>query len=212
MSIIIKKIVPLLITIMCFFIVIFDYFLTIPVFQIVSQELQSWSILIVAFAVYLGIINSIRYHGRVIIKREKDWYLSLWTVFCLIIFFITGLGLGGSQQVFQWIFNNIYTPLDTTLISLLAIYITYSSFRAFRGRTRETLLFLIVGFLVIIGNIPMSSVIWAGFGLNRDWIMSVPVAAITRVIKIGSALGMITMAYRILVGKETGYLGRKEEE
>ena len=211
MSLITKKIVPLLITIICFVIVIFDYFLTIPVFQIVSKELQSWSILIGAFAVYLGIITSIRHYGHVIIKREKDKYFSVWGLFCLILFFITGLGFGRSQQVFQWIFNNVYTPLDTTLISLLAIYITYASFRAFRCRNRETLLFLIVGFLVIIGNIPMSSAIWVGFGLNRDWIMSVPVAAITRVIKIGSTLGMITIVYRILVGTETGYLGRKEE-
>lgn len=212
MSEIYKKKIPLLITALALFVVLLEYFLTFPVLKTVGLELQNWAVLIVAFAIGLGGVNITRHHLLRITKKEEDWYLSIWLLFLLVLFVVTGIGFGQENTYFQWLYINVYGALSSTTYSVLALFITSSAFRAFRARNYDASVLLISGFLVLIGNTPASASVWVGFTIINEWIMNVPTAAATRVIVIGAALGMVTLALRIITGKETGFLGGGGEE
>jgi len=207
-----KKKLPLLITTLTLFVVLIEYFLTVPVLKTVGLELQNWAVLIVAFAIGLGGVNITRHHLLRITKKEEDWYLSIWLLFLLVLFVILGIGFGQESTYFQWLYINVYGALSSTTYSVLALFITSAAFRSFRARNYDASVLLISGFLVLIGNTPASAAIWGGFPIINEWIMKVPTAAATRVIVIGAALGMVTLALRIITGKETGFLGGGGEE
>lgn len=212
MSEIYKKKIPLLITAFFLFIVILEYFLAVPFLKTVGLELQSWAVLIVAFAIGLGAVNITKHNLLRISNRDDDWYLSIWLLFLMALFVVIGIGFGQQSTAFKWLYINVYGALSSTTYSVLALFITSAAFRAFRARNFDASVLLISGFLVLIGNTPASASIWGGFPLIQEWIMKVPTAASTRVIIIGAALGMVTLALRIITGKETGFLGGAGEE
>lgn len=212
MSEVYKKNIPLLITAVFLVLVIIEYFLTVPVLKTIGLELQSWAVLIVAFAIGIGGINITKHNLLMIINKKEDWYLSVWLLFLMVLFVVLGIGFGQESNAFQWLYINVYGALSSTTYSILGLFITSAAFRAFRARNLDSAVLLISGYLVLIGNTPASVAIWGGFTPIGEWIINVPDAAATRVIVIGAALGMVTLALRIVTGKETGFLGAGGEE
>jgi len=59
----------------------------------------------------------------------------------------------------KWLFDSIYSPLDTTMFALLAFFVASASYRAFRIRNLEASLLLIAGVLVMLGAIPAGALL-----------------------------------------------------
>lgn len=115
-------------------------------------------------------------------------------------------------NVFQWLYEYVYTPLQATMFSLLAFYMASAAFRAFRARTIEGTLLLGAAFLVMIGRTSVgywlnTKFCWMAFPEIQEWIMSVPTTAGQRAVMIGAALGVISASLRMLLGLEQTYLG-----
>ncbi|RJO67348.1 MAG: hypothetical protein C4523_09895 [Myxococcales bacterium] len=114
---------------------------------------------------------------------------------------------------FQWIFDNVYSPLSSTMFALLAFFIASAAYRAFRAHSPEALLLLLAGFVVMLGQIPLGDTLtawlpeWLQMSDIADWIMIYPNMASQRAIMIGVALGVISTALKIILGLERGYLG-----
>lgn len=66
----------------------------------------------------------------------------------------TGLTIK-ENSLFDWVFQNMFVPLDATMFSLLAFYIASAAFRAFRARSFEATALLIAGCIVMIGRVPL---------------------------------------------------------
>ena len=107
-----------------------------------------------------------------------------------------------------FIFKYMYTPLQSTMFSLLAFFMASAAYRAFRARTKEATCLLIAAFLVMLGRVPIGEALWSRFGDIAQWIMDVPNMAGQRAIQIGAALGIVSASLRILLGLEQEYLGR----
>lgn len=130
-------------------------------------------------------------------------------------FFITGAtGYPSIKAGLRWIFNTIYSPLNSTVYALLAFFMITAAYRAFRVKTRNAFIMLVSACAVIIGQIPFSN--WVAqkfFGRGElfsdaaDWLMTVPGMAAQRAILIGIALGVVYLSLRILTGRERGYTG-----
>ena len=117
----------------------------------------------------------------------------------------------------DWFFQ----PLQSTIFSLLAFFMASAAFRAFRARNTEATILLIAAGLVMAGRVPLLEFLAVPFpalqpsaasasqflGRLTEWIMDTPNRAAQSGIIIGAALGAASMAIRVILGIERGYLG-----
>lgn len=196
-----------------------------------SPRLDQWLIIVAAFALLLGITNVLSVNSRKIARREAGWPFAALLLFGL---FITG-GLGiygafgdgigiradGSSTPFNWVTVYVFQSLQSTIFALLAFFMASAAVRAFRARNTEATILLVAGGIVMAGRVPLLEFLAAPFpplhataasmsqalGKTTEWIMITPNGAAQSGIIIGAALGAASMAIRVILGIERGYLG-----
>ena len=216
---IVKRWIPLIITFVIGFVVTLDFFFFAPktaAHDAVSL-LKATVDVIVAPSALIGVVTLVRHHGRNITKRGKGWAFSCITIFALAFYGLIGIysalstteysNLVLPHPAFAWYYDNVYAHLDAAIFSLLAFFIASAAYRAFKMRTAEAAVLLVVGSLVMLGRAPIGGVIWPGFTTIQSWFMNVTNVAGFRAILIGVAIGAISLALRQLLGVERGYLG-----
>ena len=67
--------------------------------------------------------------------------------------------LKSEGSAFYWMYNYVYLPLGSTMFALLAFFVASASYRAFRIRNFEATLLLISGVLLMLGRVPVGSII-----------------------------------------------------
>lgn len=197
-----------------------------------SPRLDQWLIIVAGFALLLGIVNVIQNNSRKISRKEKGWPYA---VVLLVGLFVTGgfgvygamshQGIGylpdGGSTPFKWVEDWFFQPLQSTIFSLLAFFMASAAFRAFRARNTEATILLFAAGLVMAGRVPLLELLAVPFppiqpsaagasqflGRMTEWIMDTPNGAAQSGIIIGAALGAASMATRVILGMERGYLG-----
>jgi len=217
MSLVVKRYIPLAITfVMGIIMVIATYFLAPDTPERIATARLSGAVdIIVATAGVIGIVVLVRHHGLNISRRGRFWQYSILTIVGVVLYLIVGLyGIATHErhlmlasEFFEWVYTNLYVHMDMTIFSLLAFFIASAAYRAFRLRSVEASVLLIVGALMLLGRAPIGGVIWEGFPVISDWLLTVPNAAGSRAILLGVAVGAISLAIRQLIGVERGYLG-----
>jgi len=204
-----RREVPVVICFLAGLSFILEYFIPHQNVRPIFENFRQWAIIVITFAYVLGISNIVRVNYHVIQKKGRDWFYKMVLVLGLFFMIIVGLFFGGIGEgtVFFWIYNNAYSPLQSTMFALLAFFIASAAFRAFRVRTFQASLLAITAILVMLGRVPVGENVWKSFPDLVEWIMNVPQLAGKRAIMIGAALGAISTALKILVGLERTYLG-----
>lgn len=204
-----RREVPVVICFLAGLSFILEYFIPHQNIRPIFENFRQWAIIVITFAYVLGISNIVRVNYHVIQKKGRDWFYKMVLVLGLFFMIIVGLFFGGIGEgtVFFWIYNNAYSPLQSTMFALLAFFIASAAFRAFRVRTFQASLLAITAILVMLGRVPVGENVWKSFPDLVEWIMNVPQLAGKRAIMIGAALGAISTALKILVGLERTYLG-----
>ncbi len=163
---------------------------------------------------FMGLINLTRVHGNTIRRRRENWIYSVWLLIVLYGYAILGLFFGGMEsKPFTWIYDAVIVPLDSTMFSLLAFFIASAAYRAFRIRNVESVIMMVVAFIVMLGNVSLGEVLWSseaflgGFKGLKDWFLATPNAASQRAIGIGIFLGAFAAILRVALGLEKRYLG-----
>jgi len=188
--------------------------------RIIYEELNQNNIVIGVFVLYLGVATLIIKHAKNIRDKDSDSIYS-WIVIASA-FAVAWIGLAqtegdsiGTNDNFQWVFNNFQVPLSATMFSLLAFFVASAAYRAFRARNTEATLLLIAAAIVMIGRVPIGAVISDALNLTgsfslpaiAEWIMDIPNTAAKRAITIGVGLGMTATAIKIIFGIERTYMG-----
>jgi hypothetical protein len=177
--------------------------------QAVNAKLLEWATVVYAFALILGSISLWNTHARKIRLKSEGWLYSIVTLVALVA--VTGLGVvqGVAEgTVVSRIYNMVNSPLASTMFALLAFFIASAAFRAFRARNVEATLLLVTAILMMIGRVSIGEFIWKGFPGFTEWLLDVPNLAAKRAIAIGVGLGAVSIALKIILGIERGYLGR----
>ena len=217
-----RRTLPLVLTFVIGLIMVGEYFIPHYGYREVTRELLEWGAVLAAAAYLLGIANLVQVNLPKIANREKDWPYKLLMVVALAI--TLGVGLlagdpngeaGGAFQqqmgaISSWIYDYIFTPLNSTMFALLAFYIASAAFRAFRARNLEATILLVAAVVVMIARVPIGeSIPLIGDDLPHlmNWIMDVPNIAARRAIFIGAALGAVTTGLRVILGIERSHLG-----
>jgi hypothetical protein len=161
-------------------------------------------VIVVAFALLLGLLNVLVVHLRRIIKREGGWFYSIALMAMALIVMVAGLP-GPDSSVVVWIFDYIQFPLQAATFSLLAFFVATAAYRGLRMRSLEAVAFVLAAVVVLIGQVPVGRYLGDVVPALKDWILNVPSTAGVRGIIIGVALGTIATGVRVLTGFDRPY-------
>jgi hypothetical protein len=167
------------------------------------------AIIIAAFALFLGVVNVLRVHGRKIREGQSGIVYSFVLLTAMLIVLVLGLpalpdrASGPSQPAIQWIFEYIQVPIQASLSALLVFFVMTAAYRLLLVRNLESTVMLIVVVLVLLGQV-MYGLLPVLSDL-KEWILAVPTMAGVRGILLGVALGALLTGIRLLLGAERPY-------
>jgi hypothetical protein len=174
------------------------------------------AVVVAGVALLVGVYNMASVHINKIKKGDESIY-SLITVLALLLTFLVGTydlvmtyfqGESGLRYS-RWIFENIQLPIESSLMAIIAVSLTYAAIRLLSRRLNfMSVVFSVVVIILLVGAIP--AVAASDFNILssiRNWVMSVPVVGGTRGIVLGMAMGIIATGIRILMGTDRPYGG-----
>ncbi len=187
---------------------------------------SSWLITLAGCALILGVFSAVFHHIEKVKQKRAGFGYSLITLVCFGITFTCGFILpvigklvpsSGIETIptqpdtpFDWIFNNVQVPLDSTVFALLAFFVASAAFRAFRARSMEATVLLIAACLMMLGRVAFGEMIGTkDFNVSdiAEWILNNPSTGAQRGILFGIYLSQVALALRIIFGIEKTYLG-----
>lgn len=200
--------VPLAITFITAAVLTAIFFIPHHLGEQVQARISDWVRVVGGLGLVLGIYSLLQTHLRKVARRTRDWAFSLVAVVSFVIMAVLGIGWGiGQESAFNWVFNNVYAPLDATMFSLLAFFVASAAYRTFRARTVEAALLLTAAIVVMFGRVPLGQMIFPKAPDVAEWIMAYPTTAAKRAILLGVTLGSVAMSLRIMLGIERSHLG-----
>jgi hypothetical protein len=172
-------------------------------------ELLNWAIIPAGFAVFVGIINLFQVHFKKIQTRQKGSAYSVLLIISLVATFLVGMV---NPSWGRTVFNTIQVPVETGLMALLVVTLTYASIRLLRRRLNLfSVIFLLTALLILLGTAPLPflGTIPGLSDLVRPYLAQVMAVGGARGILLGVALGTLTTGLRILFGADRPYGGNK---
>lgn len=204
-----KTQLPIAIAFLSGFIMVIAFFVPEHNLENFSQNLLTFVTIVGGFTLLLGIMSIMRANLQVVSKRGNEWGFKLILILTLLIMSIASIIWGTHEgTVYHWMFQNMQSPMMSTMFSLLAFFIASAAYRAFRARTKEATILLVTSVIVMLGRIPLGQFLWNKLPEYTDWIMAYPNLSVQRGIIIGAALGAAAMSLRIILGIERTYMGR----
>ncbi|MCH7763935.1 MAG: hypothetical protein IIB95_09365 [Candidatus Marinimicrobia bacterium] len=210
-----KRQIPILIVAFVGAITLFGWFIDQPdIKSFVDDDATQFYDIIASFAIILGALNLMKLQIQKVARKKTGWPYSLIAIGGFIFAITAGFIIKGVDDsvaqwgahvttegtLFKWMFDYIFTPLSATMFSLLAFYVASASYRAFRIRNFEATLLLVAGIIIMVGRVPIGSMIssWfimyiivlaLGIGVNswkKDKILTFGV--------VGAGLAIVTIA------------------
>ena len=186
-------------------------FLPIPLLQDVLQPyLLGCAVIVGGVATLIGIYNLISVHVKKLSAPKAGNLYSLFLILAFVATFGAGLWFSPSDARYQRVVTHIQVPVETSLLALLAISLTYTSLRLLQQRKDKmawifvvsTLVFLVATggyFSLMVNDLSKMS----GFAA---FINTLPMAG-ARGILLGVGLGSLTTGLRIVFGADRPYSG-----
>jgi len=209
MSNFIRKQLPMLFAFFAGMVILVAFFSGKKIITDFRSDMQVWVSIIGGFTLLLGVASISSVNLQKVITRGKDWPYKLVLLVCLAVSGGFGIFQGTeSGTVYDWLFQNMVTPMMSSMFAMLAFFIASAAYRAFRARTLEATILLIVAIIVMLGRIPLGQLLFSELPVITEWIMNYPNLAVQRGIIIGAALGAASMSIRIILGIERTYMGK----
>ena len=210
-----KRQLPLIIVLVGGITFIFQYYVPHQASQDLYQWYLDWAMVMGVFASIMGFFSIIKLHATKVSKKAPGWYFSVITLCCMLLMVLGAVFTGKEEDsLFMQLYKYVQVPIEATVFSLLAFYISSAAYRAFRAKSAQATALLIAAIIVMLGRVPIGEYIsfWKPWGIPTltdisDWLLNVPNMAAKRAITIGVALGMMVMSLKIILGIERSYLG-----
>jgi hypothetical protein len=202
----IRRSIPMAMAMAIGSLMLLDFFFDEPHINALGVFFVESAVLVVAFALLLGLANVLMVHARRIFKREEGWFYSIALVAMALLVIFAGIP-GPESTVVAWIFDNVQFPLQAATFSLLAFFVAMAAYRGLRLRSLESVAFVVTAVVVLMGQVPVGNYLSEYVPALKDWILNVPSTAGVRGIIIGIALGTIATGVRVLTGFDRPYGG-----
>ncbi len=208
-----KKEIPLAITlILGITYIVANYFTGNATLASVKSNLDTWYLVVAAWAVAIGMVNLTQIHGRRVAQKKEGWFFSAWLLVCMFGMLLASLFIFKSTSNAGWkfMYNQLIAPMNATVYATLVFYIGSAAYRSFRMRSIEAGILLFTAVIMMLGRVPLGAMLLGGnpaLGKMADWLLNVPNSAGMRGIQIGACLGGLATALRIMLGIERNWLG-----
>jgi len=220
---------PVLVTSVVGTILVLALFIPHNPFAKLNGDFSEYFNIIQGYAFFLGGGNLVRIHADKIYRKHKGWWYSIVTLagfFFTLFVGLTKLGNPGGLTApvddagswFTLTYDAMFTPLMSTMFSILAFFVASASYRAFRAKNAEATLLLVAALIILLGRTFVGYFLtaWLPDSLHfltipelSGWVMSVVNQAGQRAIIIGIGLGVISTSLKVILGIERSYLGGK---
>jgi hypothetical protein len=192
--------VATLIALMFGWIILLSYIFPMGGLESLRNDVLSWVVIASAAALLIGVINLLSVHVRKIRSGQGSMVYSLSLVAAMVLTFTFTLLHGPEGSLPQWLFTYIQIPVESSLMAVMAVTLTYASARLLAHRANAFSAIFVVALLVTLFTInPI-------FGIQAT-IMRVLASAGARGILLGVGLGTIATGLRILIGSDRPYGG-----
>jgi hypothetical protein len=173
-------------------------------------------VVLAGFAVLIGVFNLCIVHFNKIRHKQKGSFYSAILIIAMLGTFALGLishYVSALTTLFNDTFSAIILPVETSLMAILAVTLTYASIRLLRRRLNMlSVIFLLTALIILFCTVPLPLIGLDTpkiFGDVRRFIVEVMAASGARGILIGVALGTLTVGLRIIFGADRPYGGEK---
>jgi hypothetical protein len=166
-----------------------------------------WGILLLGTSGLVGVYYLIKRHVGTIARHEKRFVLSIVLLAAFFTTLILGLILSIQDPLFIDLMINVQTPVETSLLAILAVVLMTASFRLIstRGWTPMSISFLISAVISLALNI---GVVNAALGNEAsaviNYLRRIPMVG-ARGILLGMALGGLIVGLRVLLTIDKPY-------
>jgi len=194
----------IIILLLCFIIIALDRTKLIPAIQPLAAMLYHWFILLSAFGILLGVGNVFYIHLRQIVHGQEEWGLSLALVTTGLATLVAGLiqGAGVTGPLVEWIVDALLAPGSATLYALLFFFLAAAAYRYLRVTTSGGAWMVAGALFMLLVQMPASANFLPPiFAETMAWLLQVPIMAVFRGTLLGSALALLLIGARYLVGR-----------
>ncbi len=184
-------------------IVLLTYLINVDEINNVRKTLLGWVVIASAAALLVGLINLITVHINKIRQGKKPLYSFVLVTSAIITFSLT-LALGPGHFIPQGIFQYIQIPVESSLMAVLAVTLTYASTRLLSHRPNlYSVVFLLTLIVTLLGTAPFFNIEIPFISeLIRPFLSKVLAGAGARGLLIGVGLGTVATGIRILIGAD----------
>ncbi len=182
----------------------------VPLFKPLHSRVLDWMQVIELSTLLVGVIALGLQHLKKVSAQTSGWGFSLVTLLGLLAMPIAAIFWGTEESSpFFWLFNNMQVPMQATVFSLLSFFVASAAFRGFKARSFPAFLLLASAVIVMIGRVPIGTLLPFDLPLWAQTILDVPGVAARRGILIGIGLGAVATSLRVILGIERGFFGGK---
>jgi hypothetical protein len=172
------------VTVVVLILTFLGYFVDVNVLLVVQPVLIRWAVLIAGVVLIVSAV-------------------SVLAIGLGELAFNSDAGLSG--PLIMPVFINVIAPLYASTAALLPFILTFAAFRMLRlGRQRGAFLFMFSAAIVVLSQLPLSSISPELEWLRDIWLAWLAVPGL-RAVLIGVALGISVMALRVMAGIERPY-------
>ena len=108
-------------------------------------------------------------------------------------------------------FDSIILPAAAAFYAMACFHVASAAYRAFRAHNAHAAALLVTGVLLMLAKAPIGEYWFPGLPKVTNWIMQVVNLAGMRGIMISSAIGVVCVSARILLGIDRSHLGIGQE-
>jgi hypothetical protein len=199
---------PMIVTVLSSLVVVFSQYFFLGQKWDLMTPLNNWFQLSYSIALALGFVNLSAIHWKYIQRKREGWFYSIVLLLSMYGYTILGMIQKHTGAQFSWVYDNMYVPLGAAIFSLVAFFITSAAYRAFRVRTKEATILLVLALFVMLGRAPIGDAIWSGWStFVNKWVMGTLNMAGMRAILLGAYVGAFATALRIMLGLERAHIG-----
>jgi hypothetical protein len=201
-----KKILTIVILLLIGLTVLGGYFFPAALGPLLNL-LIDWGILLLGTAGLIGVYYLIKSHVGQVARQEKRFVLSIVLLAAFSTTLILGLFLSIEDPLFIDLMINIQTPVETSLLAILAVVLMTASFRLIstRGWTPMSIAFLTSAVISLALNVGA-----VNFALGNEvtavinYLRRLPLIG-ARGILLGMALGGLIVGLRVLLTIDKPY-------